>query len=107
MDTFYALAEPNRRSIVELLAQHGQLSATSISRQFPVSAAAISQHLRVLREANLVRMNKRGQKRIYDLNPAALTELETWARQTTDLWNKRFDSLDTFLQATNKKGPKA
>ncbi|MFT3894992.1 MAG: metalloregulator ArsR/SmtB family transcription factor [Anaerolineales bacterium] len=51
MDIFYALADPTRRQILEMLAQYGELPATKIYEQFPVSRPAISQHLQVLRQA--------------------------------------------------------
>lgn len=69
MDKLYALAEPTRRTILEMLAKEGQLSATEISDRFNVSPSAISQHLKVLREANLVLMEKRAQQRLYRINP--------------------------------------
>src|SRR5277367_82507 len=98
MDIFTALAEPTRRSIIEMLASKGELSATDISDKFQVSPPAISQHLKVLREAKLVRMEKRSRQRIYQLNPGAMNELEQWAKDTTELWGKRFDKLDKVLQ---------
>src|SRR5215472_9026113 len=103
MDIFSALAEPTRRTIVEMLAKNGPLSATDIYDQFSVSPPAISQHLKVLREANLVRMEKRAQQRIYQLNPDAMSELEGWARQMTQLWNERFDALDKVLEIEKQK----
>jgi DNA-binding transcriptional ArsR family regulator len=80
MDKFSALADPNRRLILEMLASSGQLAATEISDRFSVSPSAISQHLKVLREANLVRMEKRAQQRLYQINPETMGELEQWAR---------------------------
>ena len=77
MDKFHALAEPTRRDIIEMLATSGQLSASQICDKFPVSPPAISQHLKVLREAKLVRMEKRAQQRIYQLNPEGMHELES------------------------------
>jgi DNA-binding transcriptional ArsR family regulator len=59
MDTFTALADPTRRSIFEMLAGDGQLSVSDISNRFSVSPPAISQHLKVLRETNLVQMEKK------------------------------------------------
>jgi uncharacterized protein YndB with AHSA1/START domain/DNA-binding transcriptional ArsR family regulator len=103
MNAFTALADPTRRKILELLAQSGQLSATEIMEQFQVSAPAISQHLKVLREADLVRVEKRGQQRIYQLNPQAMQEVETWARQMTQLWNQRFDALERVLEVEKMK----
>lgn len=103
MDIFTALAEPTRRNIVEMLASRGQLSATAISDRFRTSPPAISQHLKVLREASLVRVERRGQQRIYRINPPAMLELERWAKQTRQRWNERFDALDKVLEAEKKK----
>ncbi len=103
---FYALAEPTRRNILELLADHGQLSATEIYGNFSTSAPAISQHLKVLREARLVQMEKRAQQHIYQLNPEALRELEGWIEQMTKLWEQRFDALDKVLESEKKKRTK-
>jgi DNA-binding transcriptional ArsR family regulator len=106
MDMFYALAEPTRREIIEMLAKNGQLSATDICDEFPVSHPAISQHLKVLREANLVRVEKQAQRRLYRINPDAMVELEQWAKQMTQLWSDRFDALDRVLKAEKRKGKK-
>jgi len=100
---FYALAEPTRRDIIELLASNGQLSATDISNNFAVSAPAISQHLRVLREANFVRVEKRAQQRIYRINTEAMSEIEGWVQETTRQWNSRFNVLDKILEAEKRK----
>ena len=98
MDVFAAIAQPTRRSILEMLAGSGQLSASQISHHFRVSPPAISQHLKILREARLVRMHKRAQQRIYQINPEAMQEVEDWARQMTALWNERFDRLESLLK---------
>jgi len=98
MDMFYALAEPRRRRIIELLAHNGQLSATQIYRKFDVTAQAVSQHLGVLLDAKLVRMEKRAQQHIYRLNTESISEVEEWAREMEALWNKRFDRLDDVLE---------
>jgi DNA-binding transcriptional ArsR family regulator len=102
MDIITALAEPTRRTIIEMLARSGPLAATEIYEHFPVSPPAISQHLKVLREAKLVQMEKRGQQRMYRLNPGAMLELEGWARHLTHLWNQRFDALEKVLEASKK-----
>jgi DNA-binding transcriptional ArsR family regulator len=103
MDLFTALADPTRRSILELLAKKGPLAATEICEKFQTSPQAISQHLKVLREAKLVQMEKQAQKRLYRLNPAAMLELEDWVGQLTQLWSQRFDALEEVLQAEKKK----
>ena len=98
MDQFVALADPTRRQIIELLAEHGELSASDISSGFAMSAPAISQHLKALREAKLVLMEKRAQQRIYRLNPDAMLELEVWIHRLTLRWNERFAALDAVLE---------
>lgn len=103
MDTFSALADPTRRRIVELLARRGQLTATEIANHFPISAAAISQHLKILREAKVVIMEKHAQQRIYHVNPTAMSELETWAHNLRSLWEERYDALEAVLQAEQAK----
>ncbi len=103
MDRFTALSDPNRRKIIELLASRGPLSVSEIGKQFPVSPPAISQHLKVLREARLVRVERRAQRRIYSINPDAIREVGAWAEQVTQLWNQRFDALDRLLTAEKTK----
>jgi len=103
MDMFSALADPTRRKIIEILATNGQLSATEICEKFPFSPPAISQHLKILREAELVQVEKRAQQRIYTLNPRALLGLQDWTQQITRLWNQRFDALEKVLEAEKKK----
>jgi DNA-binding transcriptional ArsR family regulator len=103
MNIFSALSDATRRQIFELIAEQGPLSASQIGENFSVSAPAISQHLKVLREANLVRVEKRAQQRIYRINPAALNVLSDWAAQMTELWSQRFDALEAVLAAEKKK----
>ena len=104
MDMFVALGDPTRRAILELLASSGELSATAIYEQFPVSPQAVSQHLKVLREANLVEMEKHAQKHLYRLNPQTLSQFEAWVQQMQQRWSERFDALDTVLEREKKKG---
>jgi DNA-binding transcriptional ArsR family regulator len=106
MDMFVALADPTRRSILELLASSGELSATAICEHFSVSPQAISQHLKVLREANLVVMEKQAQKRLYRLNPQMLSQFEVWVQQTRQRWSERFEVLDAVLEREKQKEEK-
>ncbi len=98
MDKFQALADPTRRKIVEQLAQHGRLSASEIAESFSITPQAISQHLKILREANLVQVERRAQQRIYRLNPEAMLELEEWTSRLRSLWERRFDALEKLLE---------
>jgi DNA-binding transcriptional ArsR family regulator len=103
MDMFVALADPTRRHILELLANSGELAATAIYEQFPVSPQAVSQHLKVLREAHLVEMDKRAQKHVYRLNPQTLSQFEVWVQNMQQRWSESFDALDTVLEREKKK----
>jgi len=98
MDAFHALAEPRRRRVVEILADRGQLSATQICDEFDVTPQAMSQHLRVLREANVIHMERRAQQRLYTFNPRSTTQMQVWAADMAKLWNRRLDRLDRILK---------
>src|SRR5258708_29001827 len=102
MDMFVALADPTRRTILELVARSGELAATVIYEHFPVSQQAVSQHLKVLREAHLVEMEKRAQKHVYRLNPQTLSQFEAWVQQMQQRWEERFAALDTVLESEKR-----
>jgi DNA-binding transcriptional ArsR family regulator len=103
MDIFSAIADPTRRNIVEMLASNEHLSATEISENFHISNQAISQHLKILREANVVNMEKSSQKRIYRLNTMAMAEVDQWSKNIEQRWSRRLDALDNVLAAEMKK----
>jgi DNA-binding transcriptional ArsR family regulator len=104
MDMFVALADPTRRIILELLSKSGELPATAIYENFQVSPPAVSQHLKVLREAHLVEMEKRAQQHVYRLNPETLSEFEAWVKNVQQSWEERFAALDIVLEREKKKG---
>lgn len=107
MDMFSALAVPTRRNILEILATSGKLSATEIGQRFSISAPAISQHLRVLTEADLLTVEKQAQRRMYGINPKKVTEVQQWAANTVDMWEQRLDALDEVLQNSVDKSNEA
>ena len=84
-----ALGDPTRRQLFEYLRQ-GPCSVTELISIVPISQPAVSQHLRVLREARLVKVEKRGQQRIYHLNPVGLAEMRLYVES---LWD---DVLSAF-----------
>jgi DNA-binding transcriptional ArsR family regulator len=98
MDAFSVLAEPHRRRVVEILVHRGKLSATQICDEFDVTPQAISQHLRVLREANVIQMEKRAQRRLYTFNPQSMNQIQGWAADMAKRWNSRLDRLDQTLK---------
>lgn len=97
MDRFAALADPTRRAIIELLAPASR-RASDVAAHFDMSAPAVSQHLKVLYNAGLVRVEKRGRERIYSLDPAALDEFAVWVERTKAMWSRRLDALEAALR---------
>ncbi|HEV2644586.1 MAG TPA: metalloregulator ArsR/SmtB family transcription factor [Candidatus Elarobacter sp.] len=77
MQAFAALGDPTRQRIVEMLAVR-ELSSGEIARRFDMTPPAVSQHLKLLREAGLVQVRRDAQRRIYALDPTGLAELDTW-----------------------------
>jgi DNA-binding transcriptional ArsR family regulator len=98
MDTFSVLAEPRRRKVVEILVRRGRLSASEICDEFDVTPQAISQHLRVLREANVIQMEKKAQRRLYAFNPRSMQQIQVWTAQMAKMWNSRLDRLEKTLK---------
>ena len=88
MDAFAALADPTRRRIVEMLAER-ELAAGDIARRFDMTAPAVSQHLKILRAAELVRVRSDAQRRMYALEPRGLAGLDAWLNRYRHFWNDR------------------
>jgi DNA-binding transcriptional ArsR family regulator len=105
MQVWSALADPTRRRIVEMLAA-GELAAGEIANRFAMTPPAVSQHLKVLREAALVRVRGEAQRRIYTLDLAGLSETEDWLRQVRQFWSGRLDALERELRKPQPKKPR-
>jgi DNA-binding transcriptional ArsR family regulator len=99
--SFGALADPTRRAILARLAL-GEASVREVAEPFPISAPAISRHLKVLEDAALIGRRKQGQTHILSLNPAGLKSAQAWLDQTYAFWSGALDRLDAHL----KKDPK-
>ena len=97
MQGLTALSDPTRQRIVEMLAS-GPLCAGDIAERFAISAPAISQHLKTLREAKLVRVTPQAQKRVYELNPQGVMELSEWVDRLRRFWATKLDALETELK---------
>jgi DNA-binding transcriptional ArsR family regulator len=102
MHAFAALADPTRRQIVEMLAG-GERTAGDIVRQFDVSAPAISQHLKVLKEARLVTVRAAAQRRIYALDAAGIDEIDAWLSGIRRFWSGRLDALERELRVGERE----
>jgi DNA-binding transcriptional ArsR family regulator len=95
-DRFAALADGTRRHLLEQLATADR-AVSELMTGLDVSQAAVSQHLRVLREAGLVTARKQGRHRYYQLRPAALTELRDWLDDLERFWRARLAALGDYL----------
>ena len=96
MHAFAALSDPTRRRIVELLSA-GERAAGEIVDEFDVSAPAISQHLKALRDAGLVRVRVDAQRRIYALDPSGFDDVHRWLQGVRAFWADRLDALEAAL----------
>jgi len=98
MDAFGALADPNRRAIIEHLAEAGPSTATDICRLFDITPSAVSQHLKVLAEAEFVCVRREGRCRIYTVNFEELARMQGWITELGMGIKQSFDKLDTLLK---------
>jgi DNA-binding transcriptional ArsR family regulator len=105
MQSLLAIADPTRRRIVELLAVR-ERTAGELVDEFDMSAPAVSQHLKVLREAGLVTVRAEGQSRVQVLNPDGLGDLEEWLEKTRSVWSRRLDALERELRADDERNTK-
>jgi DNA-binding transcriptional ArsR family regulator len=91
-----ALAEPHRRALLELLLERPR-SVGELVERLGITQPGTSKHLRVLREAGLVRVEKQAQRRLYALEPAPLAELDEWLAPYRRMWKDSLDSLERHL----------
>lgn len=104
-DIFRALADPTRRAILDML-RKGAQPVNEIARSFPVSRPAVSKHLRLLREADLVTGSKDGRRQLYRINPAPLAALDQWLEDYRRFWQHSLSRLKTFAETEARKRPK-
>ena len=91
-----ALSDDNRRSILETLRQ-GPATVTEIAGNLAIARPGVSRHLRILREAGLVRVEKDAQRRIYAIDPEPLEQLDSWLAPYRELWTNRMGALHTEI----------
>ena len=97
-DVFNAIAEPQRRAILSLLAQ-GERSVNDIVVLLGLKQPQVSKHLRVLKEVGLVSVHVEGQQHFYQIKADGLKPVHAWVTPFEQLWNERFDRLDAYLKA--------
>jgi DNA-binding transcriptional ArsR family regulator len=97
-DIFRALADPTRRAILATL-KTGELPVTRIADRFDVSRPAISKHLRILREAELVSETRQSKNRLYRLNTEPLREVDAWLEEYRSMWAGKLANLKKHLES--------
>jgi DNA-binding transcriptional ArsR family regulator len=102
--TFELVAEPTRRRILDLLRERAR-PVGDLVKLLGLSQPGVSKHLRVLREAGLVRVRRDGQRRWYELQPEPLAELDEWLEPYRQLWEERLDALERHLDEMGKESP--
>ena len=100
-DVFQAIADPTRRAIIALIALHA-MTPNAIAEQFDTTRQAVSKHLRILTECELVTQEQRGREIFYSLEIEKMKEIDTWLEQYRKIWETRFSQLEDVL-ATIKK----
>lgn len=103
-DIFQALADPTRRAILVLIAAHS-MTPNALAEHFHTSRQAVSKHIQVLTDTQLLRHEKSGREIYYHLNPDKIKEVDQWLDQFRNLWENRFDQLDQFISQTKSKKP--
>ena len=101
-DVFQAIADPTRRAIIMLLAV-GALTPNAIAEHFDSSRQAVSKHLRILTECEILTQEQQGREIHYHLNADKMKDIEKWLEQFKQLLAKRFDQLDTVLEQLKSK----
>jgi DNA-binding transcriptional ArsR family regulator len=96
-DVFGAIADPTRRAILGLLAVQA-MTPNNLSEHFSSSRQAISKHIKILSECQLIRQEQSGREIYYHINPKKLKEVDGWLQPFRSLWDTRFNQLDSILK---------
>ena len=100
--TFSALAEPNRFHIVELLREKPR-PVGELVNTLHMGQPQVSKHLKVLADAGIVKIHPVKNMRVYELSPKRFQEIDVWLEKYRELWNDRFDRLNTLLEKIQRK----
>ena len=100
-DVFQAIADPTRRAILVLIAAHA-MTPNAVAEHFDSSRQAISKHLQILTECELLKQEQNGREIYYHLNPKPMKEFDKWLDQFKKTWETRFNQLDDILLTIKK-----
>jgi DNA-binding transcriptional ArsR family regulator len=101
-DIFQAIADPTRRAIITLIATQ-EMTPNAIAEHFDTSRQAVSKHLRILTECELVKQKQEGREIYYSLEIKKMKEIDKWLQQFRKIWESRFNQLDTLLTKIKKE----
>ncbi len=100
-DIFQAIADPTRREIIALIAAQS-MTPNAIAAHFDTTRQAVSKHLRILSECELIDQQQKGREIYYQLKIDKIKEIDHWLEQFRKLWENRFENLDTYLASIQK-----
>ncbi|WP_428660378.1 ArsR/SmtB family transcription factor [Runella sp.] len=101
-DVFQAIADPTRRAIIGLIALQA-MTPNALAEHFDTSRQAVSKHIKILTECELVRQEQSGREIYYHFNPAKMKEIDQWLEKFRTLWEDRFNQLDDVLLTIKNK----
>ncbi len=101
-DIFQAIADPTRRAIIALIAIQA-MTPNAIAEHFDTSRQAVSKHLRILTECEVIRQEQKGREIYYQLEIEKMKEIDEWLEQYRKIWETRFEQLDEVLEVLKKK----
>ena len=102
-DVFQGIADPTRREIITLLASGEPMNLNAIAERFAISRPAISKHIKILVECNLIDIQQEGRERICELKPDQLEPVSDWVEKNRKIWNQRLDKLEHYLNTLQNK----
>ncbi|GAB4023518.1 metalloregulator ArsR/SmtB family transcription factor [Spirosoma migulaei] len=100
-DIFQAIADPTRRAIITLIALQA-MTPNAIAENFNTTRQAVSKHLRILTECELVKQEQQGREIYYSLEVEKIKEVDQWVNQFRKIWETRFTQLDDVLSTLKK-----
>ena len=101
-DVFQAIADPTRRAILMLIASQA-LTPNALATHFDSSRQAVSKHIKILTECELVKQEQTGREIYYHLNPKKMKEVADWIEPFRQMWESRFSKLDKLLFSMQSK----